>query len=90
MARRMSRAMWEKVNRARSLRDAEIAVGRKAQQRAQQITNAEGGKARITVEYGVRPGGRSRVNVVSDSPAEEYGTQKQKRIRALGRASREV
>ena len=58
--------------------------------RARAITAAEGGKAKIRVESGIRPGGRSRVNVVSDSPWEEYGTESTKRIRALGRAAREV
>lgn len=53
------------------------------------ITAAAGGKAKITVDYGIRPGGRARVNVVSDSPEEEYGNETTPKTRAIGRAARE-
>ncbi|GLB62666.1 hypothetical protein NCCP2495_05440 [Dietzia sp. NCCP-2495] len=82
--------IWRQVNRSKPVRQAEKRVAEQLAARARAITAAEGGKAKIRVEAGIRPGGRSRVNVVSDSPWEEYGTESTKRIRALGRAAREV
>ena len=82
--------LWRQIMRNRQVRAGLLKQARLAQQRAQAITNAEGGHARITVRQGVRPGGRAYADVVSDSPAEEYGTEEVPRIRALGRATREV
>ena len=86
----LSKRMWDQVNQNRQVRAHLMKVARAKAARAQAITNAEGGKARITVESGIRPGGRAFVNIVTDSPAEEYGTESKPGTRALGRAIREV
>ena len=86
----MSKRMFNQINRNRQVRAHLLKVARARAARAQAITNAEGGKARITVKSGIRPGGRAYANIVSDSPAEEYGTETTPRIRALGRAIREA
>ena len=79
---------WEQINRSRALRRALEAKARQIASRAQAITNAEGGSAQITTEYGIRPGGRARVNVVSSDAEEEFGREGKKRTRAIGRAAR--
>lgn len=86
----MSKKMFDQINRNRQVRAHLMKVARSKAARAQAITNAEGGKARITVKSGIRPGGRAYVNIVSDSPIEEYGSESTPRIRALGRAIREA
>ena len=86
----MSKKMFDQINRNRQVRAHLMKVARAKAARAQAITNAAGGKARITVKSGIRPGGRAYVNIVSDSPAEEYGSESTPRIRALGRAIREA
>ena len=86
----MSKRMFDQINRNRKLHARLRAVANKGAARAQAITIAEGGKARITVKSGIRPGGRAYANIVSDSAAEEYGTETTPRIRALGRAIREA
>ena len=86
----MSKRMFDQINRNRRVRAQLVKVAQAKAARAQAITTSEGGKARITVESGIRPGGRAYANVVSDSPAEEYGTELTPRIRALGRATREA
>lgn len=86
----LSDEVWRQVNRSKAVRQAEKRVAEQVAARARAITAAEGGSAKFRVEEGIRPGGRSRVNVVSDSPWEEHGTEETKRIRALGRAAREV
>ena len=75
--------------RNRAVRKQLTAVGRRVAARAQAISDAEGGTARIALVEGIRPKGRSYVNVTSDKPAEEYGTENTPRIRAIGRAARE-
>lgn len=85
----MSQADWERINRGSKVQRACFRVGHETAKRAQQITDAEGGKAQIRVESSQRPGGRWQVKVISDQPAEEHGTATQPRIRALGRAARE-
>lgn len=86
----MSRKMFDQINRNRKLHAHLVKVAQPKAARAQAITNAEGGKARITVQSGIRPGGRAYANIVSDRPDEEYGTASTPRIRALGRATREA
>ena len=86
----MSKKMFDQINRNRQVRAHLMKVARAKAARAQAITNAAGGQARITVKSGIRPGGRAYVNIVSDSPAEEYGSESTPRIRALGRAIREA
>ncbi|KAA0916460.1 hypothetical protein [Dietzia sp. ANT_WB102] len=86
----LSKEQWERLNRNKSVQRACEQVAQKVASRARQITAAEGGEALIRVESSQRPLGRWQARVVSDSPVEEYGAEKQKRIRALGRASREV
>lgn len=86
----MSKRMWNQINRNRQVRAHLLKVAKAKAARAQSITSAAGGNARITVKSGIRPGGRAYVNIISDSPAEEYGSESTPRIRALGRAIREA
>ena len=83
-------AMWKRLNRNREVTRAVEQVANKLATRAQSHTNAAGGQARIRVETNQRPKGRLQARVISDRPDEEYGSEKQKRIRPLGRATREV
>ena len=86
----LSPEMWRRLNRNRDINRAVEQVARKVAARAQSHTNAAGGEARITVDTSYRPKGRFQARVISDRPEEEYGSEKQKRIRPLGRATREV
>lgn len=86
----MARDRWQHLNANKDVRKQVDAVAVKAASRAQAITDREGGNARIRVESSVRPKGRYQARVISDRPDEEYGSEKQKRIRPLGRAMREV
>lgn len=90
MPDRLPRKLWKQLNENPRIQAGLEARAKKGAARAQQITNAEGGKARISVQRGVRPGGRAYAYVVTDSPAEEFGTESTKAIRAVGRAMREV
>lgn len=86
----LSPEQWHHLNQNRAVRRAVEDVAQRLAARAQAHTNAAGGQARIRVETNQRPKGRLQARVISDRPDEEYGSEKQKRIRALGRASREV
>mgnify|MGYP007086362427 FL=1 len=86
----LSPEQWQRLNQNRTVRRAVEDVARKVADRAQAHTNAAGGQARIRVETNQRPKGRLQARVISDRPDEEYGSEKQKRIRPLGRAMREV
>ncbi|NKS94620.1 hypothetical protein GS876_10345 [Rhodococcus hoagii] len=86
---RLSQEQVKTIMRNKALQQRLQDVGRGVMGRGQQITNHEGGSAEITLESGIRPGGRAFTNVVSSSAAEEYGNSKTKRRRALGRAVRE-
>jgi hypothetical protein len=55
--------------------------------RARSLDSAEGGDARITVQEGTRPRGRSFARVVSDDVEGEFGSSKTARRRTLGRAA---
>ncbi|MDP0964800.1 hypothetical protein Q6264_28335, partial [Klebsiella pneumoniae] len=70
MSRRPSDETWRQVNASATVQAGLLARAQKVAARARDITAAAGGKAKITVDYGIRPGGRARVNVVSDSPEE--------------------
>ncbi|MCT2299750.1 hypothetical protein M3G04_02345 [Dietzia cinnamea] len=78
------------MNRSSAVRQGCEQVAQRLAARAQAHTNAAGGQARIRVESTQRPKGRWQSRVISDRPDEEYGSEKQKRIRPLGRAMREV
>ena len=84
-----ARGRWEHLNDNPKVKSAVDAVGARVAARAQAITDREGGQARIRVERSHRPKGRYQNRVISDRPDEEYGSEKQKRIRQLGRAMRE-
>ena len=86
----LSKKQWEQVNRSGAVRQGCEQVAQRLAARAQAHTNAAGGQARIRVESTQRPKGRWQSRVISDRPDEEYGSEKQKRIRPLGRAMREV
>lgn len=85
---RLSPEQYAAIMQSKQLQQRLQDVGRGVMARAQSITNAEAGKAQISLESGIRPGGRAFTNVVSSSAAEEYGNSKTKRRRALGRAIR--
>lgn len=85
---RMPDELWRQANESKSLRAALEAKADRIAQRARAATAAGGGSATITTEYGIRPGGRARVNVVSSDASEEFGREGKKRTRALGRAAR--
>lgn len=89
MAYRLSRDQVNAIMRNRDVRRGLETAGRQLAGRAQAITTASGGSARISLVKGIRPKGRSFVNVQSDSADEEFGTSKTQRRRALGRAVRE-
>lgn len=84
-----SQRMYKQLNKNPALRAALRQRGRYVAARATQRSQQAGGTATFHVVEGIRPEGRAFVNVVSDNPAEEYGTASTPRIRALGRASRE-
>ncbi|MFI2216529.1 hypothetical protein ACH47B_06555 [Rhodococcus sp. NPDC019627] len=86
----LSDKQYRALMRNRTVRQQLQSVARRAMVRAQQITDEEGGEATIGLEAGIRPGGRSYVNLTSDNPGEELGTERKRRRRALGRAIREV
>lgn len=87
---RMTNRLFAQLNKNPRVRAAALAKAQRVAARAQQITDSEGGEATISVETGIRPKGRAYAYVVSDRPDEEYGTQNNPRVRALGRAIREV
>lgn len=80
--------LWRQINQAAPLKAALLAKANRVAGRARAITSANDGNATISVEYGIRPGGRARVNVVSSDAEEEFGREGKKRTRALGRAAR--
>ncbi|WP_447001050.1 hypothetical protein [Rhodococcus qingshengii] len=82
--------MFATLNGLPIVKQALIDRGKVIAATAQAITDADGGSATISLEIGVRPKGRSFVNVKSNKRAEEYGDEKTKRIRAIGRAIRET
>lgn len=84
----MSEEQWRAANQSPQVRDALMATANRVADRARANTASGGGSATISVEYGVRPGGRARVNVVSSDADEEFGREGKKRTRALGRAVR--
>ena len=86
----MGRERWQHLNANKAVRKRVDEVAARVASRAQAITDRNGGSARISVETGLRPKGRYQARVISDRPDEEYGSEKQKRIRPLGRAMREV
>lgn len=86
----LSRDQWQRLNQNRTVQRAVEDVAQRLAARAQAHTNSAGGQARIRVETNQRPKGRLQARVISDRPDEEYGSEKQKRIRPLGRAMREV
>lgn len=61
-------------------------VANRVKARAQQLAAADDVDMRITMEAGVRPGGRPFVNVVGDNADQEFGTSRMGRFRILGRA----
>lgn len=66
------------------------ATAQKVARQGRRHTIAAGGKAEITIRENPLPSGRYSVDVVSDTPGEEYGSSEHLRIRALRRAAREV
>lgn len=88
MAEKVSDAVWRMVNKNRGMRDRLRKVGERVAANATRISRANGGTANYRVVEGTRPGGRAYMDVVSDNPAEEYGTEDTPRINALRRAQR--
>lgn len=88
MANRVSDQLFRAANRPGRIMDGLERVADRTIARATKISRAEGGKANYTKRKGVRPNGRVYVDVVSDSPAEEYGDETTRRIGALRRVGR--
>lgn len=88
MAYQLSQEQFDAVMRNKDVQAQLQAVGHEVAVRADQITQAEGGTAKHTLRSGIRPGGRAFTYVESSSPSEEFGDDKTKRRRALGRAIR--
>ncbi|APT92694.1 hypothetical protein CPHO_07080 [Corynebacterium phocae] len=80
--------LWKVANKNRRLQEVLEKRARRIAARATAISRANGGKANYSVRTGIRPSGRAYADVVSDSPAEERGTEEVPRINALRRAAR--
>lgn len=80
--------MFRKVNQTPVIKKALQARAEKVKARATAISRAADGTANYSIKSGTRPGGRAYVDVVSDNSAEEFGTEKVRRIGALRRAVR--
>jgi hypothetical protein len=87
---RLTQKQVDQIMRLPMVRDRLAEKGRSVARRAQSHTEDLDGEATITVESGIRPGGRAFTNVESDSAEEEHGSERKRRRRALGRAIREV
>lgn len=85
---KVSDQLFRAANKPGRIMDGLEKVGRRTAQRATAVSRREGGTANYTIRKGVRPNGRVYVDVVSDNPAEEYGTEGTKRIGALRRVGR--
>lgn len=77
-----------RLNKSKTVKDAVRKRARVVQATAAQINKNGEGTANYTTREGIRPGGRFYVDVVSDNPAEEFGTAETQRINALRRANR--
>ncbi|MGP9760237.1 hypothetical protein [Corynebacterium sp. AOP12-C2-36] len=80
--------LFAQVNQTTQLRAGVRKVGTQVAADARRQTAKEGGKATITLREAPQPNGRYAMDVVSDSPDEEYGSTEAKRIRALRSAAR--
>lgn len=83
-----SSALWKAFNESPVVRRALEEKAKAIAARADQISRADGGTARHTVRTGIRPRGRAFADIVSDNPAEEFGTEEIPRINALRRAAK--
>lgn len=88
MAKKVSDKMWRSVNRNGAVKKALIKRAEVVRARAESISRQAGGTANYTIRSGIRPGGRVYVDVVSDNPDEEFGTEEVQRTNALRRAVR--
>ncbi|ANA85562.1 hypothetical protein PBI_HUFFY_16 [Gordonia phage Huffy] len=87
MTPRFTQRHWTIAAQHPRVRAQELIVARRVAARARAINDAEGGSATISVESGVRPRGRSYVNVKSNRADEEHGTETTTRRAALRRAA---
>lgn len=90
MPESLSHEMFTQLNRSPALARQLVRTAHRVQAIAKRTSAAAGGTATFTVDYGIRPGGRARVNVVSNNPGEEYGAEGVARIGALRRAAQIV
>lgn len=88
MARKVTEQLWRMTNKPRSLGKALDRAADRTIARATRLSRASGGKATYSKREGIRPGGRRYVDIVSDSPEEERGTEDTPRTNALRRAAR--
>lgn len=80
--------IFAQVNQTTQLRAGVRKVGTQVAADARRTTAKEGGKATITLREAPQSNGRYGMDVVSDSPDEEYGSTESQRIRALRSAAR--
>lgn len=85
---RPSEEVWRATNDAVAKSGALEKAAQRLAARATQISRANGGSANYRVQPKTRPGGRAVVDVISDNPEEERGSEDVKRINALRRAAR--
>lgn len=88
MAKKVSEQLWRMANRPGTVDDGLRAAGKRTIDRATRLSRQSGGKATYSLREGTRPGGRRYMDVVSDSPEEERGTEDVPRTNALRRAAR--
>lgn len=80
--------LFADANQTTQLRAGVRKVATKVAADARRTTAKEGGDATITVREAPQSNGRYGMDVVSDSPDEEYGSTESQRIRALRSAAR--
>lgn len=78
---------WRRIVALPSVRAALRARAQAIAGRARGIAATETPDASITTDEGTRPRGRTYARVTSDDPDGEFGTEKRKRRRVLGRAA---
>lgn len=88
MAKKVSDQLWRLANKKGNVGKALDRAADRTIARATAISRANGGKAIYSKREGTRPGGRRFVDIVSDRPEEEAGTEDVPRINALRRAAR--
>lgn len=82
--------LFQQANRSPQLRSGVMKKAANIAAAARRNVAREGGSARISLREVTQVNGRYGVDVVSDSDAEEYGTEQKRELRSLRRAARSV